>query len=180
MTTKSNMDLNKASRIAMRIVEQTGGNAADKDAIFALLVHIERLESERADAYNALPDSVSGDAAPESATLADRIRALAGESRQRLNGWRDAQKRVRELRAEKELALASLSAAAAGRREYAEAIPEDETNPSLAESRMLLLFEAGVLERAAAVVDGDRRPLYGWLPSWRWTDEMVERMKVGD
>lgn len=36
-------------------------------------------QAELAAAYAALPDSVSGDAAPAGVTLADRIRALVGE-----------------------------------------------------------------------------------------------------
>jgi hypothetical protein len=40
---------------------------------------VAELVRERDEAHAALPPSVAGDAAPESATLADRIRALAVE-----------------------------------------------------------------------------------------------------
>lgn len=65
-----------------------------------------------------------------------------------------------------------LRAAAAGRREYAQSC----TGQALAEMNEALLHDAGVLEFAARVAEGDLGPLYGWLPSWRWTDEMTERI----
>lgn len=40
----------------------------------------------------------------------------------------------------------------------------------------LLSTEVVTLESAAKVADGDLGPLYMWLPSWRWTDEMNARL----
>lgn len=62
-----------------------------------------------------------------------------------------------------------LRAAAAGRREYADGTGDAA---HLAEMRDTLLAQAATLDSAAQIADGDYRPLYGWLPSWRWTPEM--------
>lgn len=67
---------------------------------------------------------------------------------------------------------ALLRAAAAGRREYAVNAPDD-----MAEA---LDSQAGTIEHAAQLVDGDYRPLYNWLPSWRWTPEMARRVQKYD
>lgn len=57
-------------------------------------------EAALAEAWAALPDSVSGDAAPEGTTLAERIMALTAERDHRHNGWAGTMKRVRVLRAQ--------------------------------------------------------------------------------
>lgn len=67
-----------------------------------------------------------------------------------------------------------LRKAADGRDEYAAAL-DGSDNRRLIEQRELLRVEASVLRRAARVVDGDLGPMFGWLPSWRWTDEMTRR-----
>lgn len=70
-----------------------------------------------------------------------------------------------------------LRAAAAGRREYAG--PEREGgsgNAKVDEMREVLLTQAATLDGAAKVADGDMGPLYGWLPSWRWTAAMDQRV----
>jgi hypothetical protein len=59
-----------------------------------------------------------------------------------------------------------LRRAAAGRLEYLASCPGQA-------AREVLETEASTLRHAADVVEGDLRPLYGWLPSWRWTDEMT-------
>lgn len=60
-----------------------------------------------------------------------------------------------------------LRKAAEGRRVYA-ATPHAHGE--------LLDAEARLLDRAADVASGDLNPLYGWLPSWQWTDEMNARL----
>lgn len=72
---------------------------------------------------------------------------------------------------EREGGAALLRLAAAGRREYTEGLKGSD-NPSLIEQNQTLEFQAAMLDQAAAVVDGDLGPLFNWLPSWRWTDEM--------
>lgn len=67
-----------------------------------------------------------------------------------------------------------LRAAAAGRREYARGL--DGETGVLGRSREDLELQASTLEQAARVVEGDLGPLYGWLPSWRWTDEMERQL----
>jgi hypothetical protein len=67
-----------------------------------------------------------------------------------------------------------LRTAAAGRREYATSL--EGATGTLGAQREALLAQAGVLDQAAKVVEGDLGPMYGWLPSWRWTDEMNERI----
>lgn len=59
-----------------------------------------------------------------------------------------------------------LRKAAAGRLEYLARCPNQK-------DRDVLETEASTLRHAADVVEGDLRPLYGWLPAWRWTDEMT-------
>lgn len=63
-----------------------------------------------------------------------------------------------------------LRRAAAGRLEYLASCPGQA-------ARDVLETEASTLRHAADVVEGDLRPLYGWLPSWRWTDEMTAAAK---
>lgn len=69
--------------------------------------------------------------------------------------------------------IALVRCAAEGRREYAAGLGEDEANPALREQRAALLAAAAALESAAKIMEGDNGPLYGLLPSWRWTDEQV-------
>lgn len=57
-------------------------------------------------------------------------------------------------------------AAAAGRREYLAACPDER-------HRELLNLECATLDAVADVIDGNLWPLYSWLPSARWTDQMV-------
>lgn len=68
-----------------------------------------------------------------------------------------------------------LRAAAAGRREYAQGCGGTD-NTKLQEMHDALLTQAATLDGAARVADGDMGPLYGWLPSWRWTPEMERRV----
>jgi hypothetical protein len=74
--------------------------------------------------------------------------------------------------------IALLRRAADGRREYAAGIDENETNLGLREQRTALLTQAATLDSAVKIMEGDDGPLYGLLPSWRWTDEM-ERAVLG-
>jgi hypothetical protein len=72
---------------------------------------------------------------------------------------------------------ASLKRAAAGRREYAEGVPERKagataSDASLAEMRETLLSEAACYESVAQIVE-DPRYVMGAVPSWRWTDDEV-------
>ncbi|NAE18344.1 hypothetical protein [Enterococcus hirae] len=61
-----------------------------------------------------------------------------------------------------------LRSMAAGRREYARpGSPHGE----------VLEQEAAYYDDAADVAAGDLGPLYGALPSWRWTDEMEAALK---
>ncbi len=64
---------------------------------------------------------------------------------------------------------ALLRYAAEGRREYLLDVPVD--------MRPLVEVEVSTLESAAVVAEGRLDPLYGWLPSWRWTDEMSNRLR---
>lgn len=68
-------------------------------------------------------------------------------------------------------AAAHLRMAAAGRREYAANLTG--ARGPLGAAHTALLAQAATLEQAARVVDGDIRPLCGWLPTWRWTPEML-------
>lgn len=72
-----------------------------------------------------------------------------------------------------------LRAAAAGRLEYATSFQANEENVRLREMRDALLTEAATLETAARIVEGDYRPLYGLLPTWRWTEQM-DRLVLSD
>lgn len=63
-----------------------------------------------------------------------------------------------------------LRLAAAGRLEYAASCPEGV-------ARDVLETEASTLRHAADVVEGRLDPMYGWLPSWRWTEEMNNRLR---
>jgi len=62
--------------------------------------------------------------------------------------------------------------AAQGRREYLAGIPDD--------MRTTMEVEVATLEAAAMVADGRLDPLYGWLPSWRWTDQMQAALDESD
>lgn len=64
--------------------------------------------------------------------------------------------------------VARLETCAAGRREYAENAPDEQ--------RAVLLTEAAAFDSAAKIARGDLGPLYGLLPSWRWTPEMHARV----
>lgn len=59
---------------------------------------------------------------------------------------------------------ALLRYAASARREYLAGAPED--------LRQIVEAECATLDAAAELAEGNMRPLYGWLPSWRWTEEM--------
>jgi hypothetical protein len=59
---------------------------------------------------------------------------------------------------------------AAGRREYAEGAPDNQ--------RDVLLTQAAAFDNAAEIASGSDRPLYGLLPSWRWTEEMTTRVEA--
>jgi hypothetical protein len=61
---------------------------------------------------------------------------------------------------------ARLRRASAGRLECAASYPEGR-------EREILEAEATVLRLAAQVASGDLGPMLGWMPSWRWTDEMT-------
>jgi hypothetical protein len=85
---------------------------------------------------------------------------------------RAVEKREQEIR---DQTVANLRRAAAGRREYAEGLPERKAgatvpDASLAEMRETLLSEAACYETAALIVE-DPSHLMGAVPSWRWTDE---------
>jgi hypothetical protein len=58
-----------------------------------------------------------------------------------------------------------LREAAAGRREYAVNAPM--------ESAEALESEARQLETVIRLIQGDMSAMTAWLPSWRWTDEMM-------
>lgn len=71
----------------------------------------------------------------------------------------------------------SLRRAAAGRREYAERVPEHKAgetspNPSLSAMQETLLAEAACYESAALIAQ-DPHHVMAAVPSWRWTDEEV-------
>lgn len=77
---------------------EVGTPGCCQSAAAAVMVAHLQLEDQLDAAYRALPDSVSGDAAPASATLADRIAALVMErDRDHAQAGRMAE-RVRELR----------------------------------------------------------------------------------
>lgn len=58
-----------------------------------------------------------------------------------------------------------LTRCANGRREYANNAPADMQH--------ILNAEAETLDAVARVLSGDHTPLYAWLPSWRWTPDML-------
>lgn len=60
---------------------------------------------------------------------------------------------------------------AAGRREYAGTAQMDH-------AARWLEHEADLFDVAALIVEGDLKPLYGLLPSWRWDDEMNARVAL--
>lgn len=62
---------------------------------------------------------------------------------------------------------------AEGRREYLGSYEKNPTNPRLRQMRDALVSEISLLEAAAKIAEGDTEPLYGLLPSWRWTDQMT-------
>lgn len=119
-------------------------------------------------------------AAAERAALARIERAEAAHVRDRQR-WEDVQQELRRHLASldkqrdrlctespaAEIAQ-TLRAAAAGRREYMAAPPD--------EHRELLELQADTLDQAARIAAGDIEPLYELLPSWRWTDEMNKRV----
>lgn len=70
---------------------------------------------------------------------------------------------------------ALLRSVAAGRREYAAALAAPIESWAI-EQRAALEAEAAAFESAAKIVEGDLGPLYGLLPSWRWTGEMTRRL----
>lgn len=91
----------------------------------------------------------------------------------------DLCREVERLRAELDRAEAGVRAEAAAhlrkiadcRREYLKpGMPEDQL-----EAISTQVFD---LDIAADIVTGDLQPLYGLLPSWRWTDEMIEHLNA--
>lgn len=68
----------------------------------------QRDHNENAAAWAALPSSVQGDAAPDGATLADRIRAVVMERDQARNGWRGCHHRHLDVEAAARAVLADL------------------------------------------------------------------------
>lgn len=62
---------------------------------------------------------------------------------------------------------------AAGRLEYAAGYSHNEKNPALVAQKRSLEIEAATLEAAAKIAEGDSGPLYGLLPSWRWSEAMT-------
>lgn len=66
---------------------------------------------------------------------------------------------------------ALLRFAAQGRREYAASAPRA--------ARALIEIEAGTLESAAQVAEGQVRPLIAWIPSWRITPAMHDYLYRG-
>ncbi len=61
-----------------------------------------------------------------------------------------------------------LRLAAKGRRMYMENAPDDQ--------RDVLEIEAITLEKAVKVLEGNTAYMYGWLPTWMWTEDMVKRV----
>lgn len=77
---------------------------------------------------------------------------------------------------------ANLRRAAAGRREYAEGLPERKAgatapDASLAEMRETLLTEAACYESAALIMEDPRRVM-DVIPSWRWTDDEAASIRM--
>lgn len=66
--------------------------------------------------------------------------------------------------------VARLTDCADARREVARSWPGDSRE------RVLLEQEADTLDAAAKVARGELGPLYGLLPSWRWTEEMERQL----
>lgn len=121
----------------------------------------------------ALYDSVGtriGDDDLDAAVLSEVAQEAATEA------WRfirDAREAARaEVRAE---IAALLRTCAAGRTEYAGSYPAHAVQ-ALREQRRTLETEAEVLESAAKIAEGDDGPLYGLLPSWRWTEDMERKL----
>jgi len=75
--------------------------------------------------------------------------------------------------------VARLRECAAGRREYLAGYAESEPNPVMREQRRTLEIEALTLEAAVKIAEGDASPLYGLLPSWRWSPEMEAEIGLG-
>jgi hypothetical protein len=69
---------------------------------------------------------------------------------------------------------------ASGRREYLRTIEsyvrEKDGGQDFAPSADALRLQADTLDAVARVINGDLGPLYDWLPSWRWTDEMTRAL----
>lgn len=59
-----------------------------------------------------------------------------------------------------------LRKAVKGRRTYLRNAPDDET-------RRLIELECSTIESCVKVLGGDLGPLYNWLPSHMWTNDMV-------
>ncbi len=64
-----------------------------------------------------------------------------------------------------------LTLAADGRREYARGSEGAMLN---LDTRQVLLAEAQYLDNARKIVEGDKDPLYGLLPSWMWAEAGLE------
>ena len=72
---------------------------------------------------------------------------------------------------------------AGGAVELPEPCPECGTVPGAACTgcpvcRLIAAVRGERPEVTARVVDGDRGPMFGWLPSWRWTPEMNDIAKA--
>lgn len=65
-----------------------------------------------------------------------------------------------------------LEEAAAGCDYYVPSIPDEQ-------GKAAKTAQAHTLRHAAAVVRGDLAPMFWWLPSHQWTDEMLAAMKAG-
>lgn len=81
---------------------------------------------------------------------------------------------------ERKRIAALLRTVAAGRREYLGSFARNEQNPALVRQRETLEMESLLFEMAARITEGDDSPLYGLLPSWRWTDEMTAALYAKD
>ena len=103
--------------------------------------------------------------------VGDEDPRLLGDLRvQRLGDVDVAEEPVRA--AERARLAAVFRRVAAGRREYAKTAQMDYT-------ARWLRHEADLFEAAALITEGDLKPLYGLLPSWRWDDEMNARLAAG-
>lgn len=119
------------------------------------------------DALKAAMYDVGAGAAPDDLD-AQRVADITEECAQ------EARRFVRDARAGLRQEVAGLlREVAAGRLEYAAGYSHNEKNPVLVAQKRSLETEAATLEAAAKIAEGDTGPLYGLLPSWRWSEEMT-------